>query len=298
MKAMRVHLRNGAQTFVMENVRDPVPTQGQVLVRVHATAVMPTELRWPTTWRTFDGQPRPSPILGHEFSGVVAAVGSGVTGVREGEAVYGLNGWDQDGAEAEYVLVSSTGLAPKPRSISHAEAAVVPISALTAWQALVDRAHIVKGQRVLIHGGAGGVGSFAIQIARNHGAHVITTISARNANFVRELGADEVIDYKTTRFERVTGDLDVVLDIAGGETLELSKRLLKPEGRLLTVATDSSKSEYFFYVEPNRVELVEIARLIDSGKLRPIVDDVVPLERAAEAYQRNPGRGKIALQVT
>ncbi|HTS20153.1 MAG TPA: NADP-dependent oxidoreductase [Verrucomicrobiae bacterium] len=297
MKAMRVHLQNDVKTFAIEDVPEPVPAKDEVLVRVHATAVMPTELKWPSTWQTFDGQPRPAPILGHEFSGVAAGVGDGVTDVRVGEAVYGLNGWDRDGAEAEYVLIASTGLAPKPASVSHAEAAVVPISALTAWQALVDRAHVTNGQRVLIHGGAGGVGTFAIQIARNRGAHVITTVSSHNADFVRELGADEVIDYKTTRFDEVTGDLDVILDIAGGDTLERSRKLLKPGGKLLTVATDSSKSEYFFYVEPNRAELVEIGHLIDSGRLRVVVGEVVPLEQVAAAYQRKPARGKMAVQV-
>lgn len=297
MKAIRVHGPTGPEAFVYEDAPRPSPKEGEVLVRVHATAVTPTELDWPPTWHTSTGQPRALPILSHEFSGVIAAVGHGVTDLAEGAAVYGLNDWLEDGAQAEYVVARATDLALKPRSIDHTEAAVVPISGLTAWQALFDRANLAAGQRVLIHGGAGGVGSFAVQLARWRGAQVITTVSAHNANFVRELGADEVIDYKAARFEEAVRDVDAVLDTVGGETLQRSRSVLKPGGKLISVATTSKTTEYFFYVEPNRAQLSEIARLIDDGKIRAIVDSVFPLDRAREAYERKPARGKIALRV-
>jgi NADPH:quinone reductase-like Zn-dependent oxidoreductase len=244
--------------------------------------------------------PRALPIPGHEFSGVIAAVGAGVTDLTEGDAVYGMNDWFRDGAAAEYTVARAADVAFKPRSIDHVAAAVVPISALTAWQALIDRANLGAGERVLIHGGAGGVGSFAVQIARRQGARVLATASAHNLDFVRELGADQVIDYNATRFEEAARDLDVVLDTVGGETFQRSRQVLKPGGHLLSVATESETSgakDYFFIVEANRAQLIEIAGLIDGGQIRPVVDSAVPLERARDAYERKPKRGKIVLQV-
>lgn len=298
MKAVRMHAQEGPEAFVYEDAPQPEPQAGEVLTKVYAVAVTPTELLWPSTWKSMQGEPRYAPILGHEFSGVIAAVGAGVDNVKPGDAVYGLNGWFDNGAEAEYVIAQASQVALKPQSVGHVEASVVPISGLTAWQALIDRADLARGQRVLIHGGAGGVGSFAIQIARWRGAHVITTASAYNLDFVRELGADEAIDYHTTRFEDVAKDIDVVLDTVGGETLERSKTVLKAGGKLYSVATDSKESGYFFYVEPKSDELAELARLIDEGHLRAIVDEVMPLAQAREAYDRKPKRGKVVLQVS
>jgi NADPH:quinone reductase-like Zn-dependent oxidoreductase len=300
MKAVRLHAQTGPEAFVYEDVPEPSPQAGELLVRVHATAVTPTELLWPPTWQTTAGQPRTLPIPGHEFSGVIAAVGAGINDFAAGDAVYGMNDWFADGADAEYTLARATDVALKPHSIDHATAAVVPISALTAWQALVDRAGLSQGQRVLIHGGAGGVGSFAVQIARRQGARVIATASAYNLDFVRELGADEVIDYKATRFEEVARDLDVVLDTVGGETFQRSRQVLKPGGKLVSIAADSEASgakDYFFIVEANRAQLAEIARLIDGGQIRPVVDSLLPLAQAREAYARKPRRGKVVLQV-
>jgi NADPH:quinone reductase-like Zn-dependent oxidoreductase len=180
---------------------------------------------------------------------------------------------------------------------------VTPISALTAWQGLFERARLAAGQHVLIHGAAGGVGTFAIQLARWRGAHVIGTASAGNLDFVRSLGADEVIDYRAERFERGVRDVDVVFDTVGGETLERSWGVLKPGGRLVTVAasgeetTDERTRAAFFIVEPRRAELAEVARLIDGGALRPAVGAVFPLAEAQQAYQHKPVRGKVVLQV-
>ena len=307
MKAIRLHSRGGPEALVYEEAPLPQPKAGEVLVRVHAAAVTPTELLWVPTWKTRTGADRPFPIIpGHEFSGVIAALGEGVTDWAEGDPVYGLNDWFEDGSQAEYCVAPAAPLAPKPRSLDHVQAAVVPISALTAWQALFERAGLGAGQRVLIHGAAGGVGSFAVQLAHWCGAHVIGTASARNLDFVRELGADEVIDYRTTRFEEIVRDLDAVLDTVGGETLHRSWGVLKPGGKLVTIAAQSERTkdpaarDAFFIVQANRSQLTEIARLIDDGHIRPIVDEAFPLAQAGQAYQRAQAgghRGKVVLRV-
>jgi NADPH:quinone reductase-like Zn-dependent oxidoreductase len=241
--------------------------------------------------------------LGHEFSGEIAAVGRGVTDVAAGDLVHGLNDWFRDGAQAEYCVARAAEVAGKPRSVDHLSAAVTPISALTAWQGLIERGRLVTGQRVLIHGAAGSVGVFAVQLAHWRGAQVIGTASPNNVAFVRGLGADEVIDYRAKRFEDVVRDLDVVFDTVGGETLERSWGVLKPGGRLVTIATSGEGSqdprmrEAFFIVQANRAQLAEIARLIDAGQLRPVVDAVFPLAQARQAYEHKPTHGKVVLRI-
>jgi NADPH:quinone reductase-like Zn-dependent oxidoreductase len=193
--------------------------------------------------------------------------------------------------------------AAKPASIDHVHAAGTPISALTAWQGLIERAELVAGQRVLIHGAAGGVGVFAVQLARWRGARVTGTASGANLGFVRGLGADEVIDYQITRFEDVVRDIDVVFDTVGGETLERSWGVLKPGGTLVTIAASGERTAderthaAFFIVEPSRNQLHEIAWLIDSGAIRPIIGSVFPLAEARQAYEHKPAHGKVVLQV-
>ena len=304
MKAIRLHRRGGPEEFVCEESPEPQPGAGQVLVRVRAAAVTPTELQWAPTWTTRSGESRRFPIIpGHEFSGEVALVGEGVTDFAVGDLVYGLNDWFGDGAQAEYCVAGASEVARKPSSIDHVAAAATPISALTAWQGLIDRSRLATGQRELIHGAAGGVGVFAVQLARWRGAHVIGTASAGNAAFVRGLGADDVIDYRARRFEDVVHDLDLVFDAVGGETLERSWGVLKPGGRLVTIAASGENSrdprtrEAFFIVEADRPQLGEVARLIDGGNLRPMVDAVFPLARAREAYEHKPLRGKVVLRV-
>jgi NADPH:quinone reductase-like Zn-dependent oxidoreductase len=217
--------------------------------------------------------------------------------------VYGLNDWYRDGASAEYCVARVTDLAHKPSSVDHVHAAATPISALTAWQGLVERAGLAAGQRVLIHGAAGGVGTFAVQLARWRGARVTGTASAANLEFVRSLGADEVIDYRAERFENLVRDADVVFDTVGGETLERSWGVLQRGGRLVTVAasgeqtTDERIRAAYFIVEPSRTQLTEIARLINGGTLRPVVGAVFPLAEAREAYQHKPSHGKVVLRV-
>jgi NADPH:quinone reductase-like Zn-dependent oxidoreductase len=205
-------------------------------------------------------------------------------------------------------VVKAEDLAPKPRTLDHSAAAAVPLSALTAWQALADHAGLKSGQRVLIHGAAGGVGTFAVQIAHLYGAHVIGTASTRNVDFVLGLGADGVVDYTQARFEGVARDVDVVLDTIGGDTLERSWRTLRKGGVLVSIVENISQERaaargargVFFIVKPSRSQLMEIARLIDAGKLRPVIGKVVPLEQARQAFEHGLAghkRGKIVLRV-
>src|SRR5262249_6354608 len=175
-------------------------------------------------------------ILGHEFSGEIAALGAGVKDVGVGDLVYGLNDWFCNGAYAEYCTAPVDDLAHKPANVDHVHAAATPIAALTAWQGLFERAGLTSDQRVLIHGASGGVGTFAVQLARWRGARVTATASAANLDFVRHLGTDEVIDYRAQRFEDVVGGVDVVFDTVGGETLDRSRGLLEPRGRVGDVA--------------------------------------------------------------
>ncbi len=304
MNAFRLYGRDGHEQFVYEDAPMPRPGEGEVLVRVHAAAVTPTELSWVPTWTTRAGEARPMPVIpGHEFSGEIAALGAGVRDVGVGDLVYGLNDWYRDGARAEYCVARVADYASKPAGIDHVRAAATPISALTAWQGLIERGRLVAGQRVLIHGAAGGVGVFAVQLARWRGARVTGTASAANLGFVRGLGADEVIDYQAKRFEDVVRDMDVVFDTVGGETLERSWGVLKSGGTLVTIAASGERTAdertraAFFIVEPSRMQLEEIARLIDGGTLRPIVGSVFPLAEARQAYQHKPAHGKVVLQV-
>jgi NADPH:quinone reductase-like Zn-dependent oxidoreductase len=296
----------GADALVRGEIPTPIPQRGEVLVKVRATAVTPTELQWFPTFHTAKGYARPFPIvLGHEFSGEIAALGPDVDGSRIGDAVYGLNDWFTNGAQAEFAVAPIATLAMKPVTLTHPQAAVVPISALTAWQGLVTRTGLKAGERVLIHGAAGGVGVFAVQLARALGAHVIATASSGNLEFVRSLGAHEVIDYRVTRFEDVARDIDVVFDGIGGETLARSWGVLAPGGRLVTIATESAGApeprvrEAFLLVQSDRMQLAEIARRIDAGELRVFVEKEFPLTEARAAYARAARggmRGKIVLR--
>jgi NADPH:quinone reductase-like Zn-dependent oxidoreductase len=222
--------------------------------------------------------------------------------------VYGLIDFDRDGAAAEYVALRARDLARPPTSLDAVHAAAMPLSSLTAWQALVEHANVAKGTRVLIHGAAGGVGSFAVQLARVLGAEIYATAGARDIDFVRSLGAEIVIDYRAQRFEDVARDLDVVLDTVGGETQARSFRSLRRGGLLVTLnapappelAREHGVRAVFFIVEPDRLQLLELGRLADEGRLRAEVAGVFALSRAREAYEfglsRHP-RGKVVLQV-
>jgi NADPH:quinone reductase-like Zn-dependent oxidoreductase len=268
-----------------------MPGAHQALIHVYAAGLTPAELEWYPTSHNKDGSERRNAIPGHEFSGVVAALGAETKGFSVGDEIFGLNDWFADGATAEYCVADTSGIAHKPATLTQAEAAAVPIGALTAWQGL-ERARLREGERILVHGGAGAVGVFVIQMARRRGVHVITTASARNLNFVLGLGAEQAIDYGAENFERLVGDLDVVFDCVGGETLQRSWSVLKPGGRMVTIASDNENAgdprvkDAFFIVEPSSQQLAEIGRLLDQGELRVFVDAEVPLSKAAAAYSR------------
>ncbi|HEU5071548.1 MAG TPA: NADP-dependent oxidoreductase [Verrucomicrobiae bacterium] len=307
MKAIYLNRKGGPEALSYGDIPKPEAGEDTVLVRVQATAVTPTELAWFPTFRTPAGGPRPFPIvLGHEFSGVVESVGLNVKTFRPGDAVYGMNDWFSNGAQAEYVVAPAGALARKPRLLEPGRAAAVPISALTAWQGLFEKAELHCGQSVLIHGASGGVGLFAVQLARRRGAHVIATASAPHLDFIRAMGAAEVIDYRATRFDSQLRDVDLVFDTIGGETLDRSWALLANGGRLVTIATSSASSadarvrDAFMLVRADGAELDEIGRLIDAGELMVFVDNVFPLADAPAAYERarrGGRRGKIVLHV-
>jgi NADPH:quinone reductase-like Zn-dependent oxidoreductase len=260
---------------VVENeAPQPRPGRGELLIRVRAAGVMLTEPSWYPTTHDKTGATRSGAVLSHEFSGVVEAIGEDVGALEIGREVYGMNDWYCNGAMADYCVAPFFAVAPKPESLTHAQAASVPISALTAWQGLFLRAGLRRGERVLIHGGAGAVGIFAVQLARLHGVDVVATASSGNLDLVASLGAQEVIDYRVDRFEDSVLPVDVVFDTVGGETLERSWSVLKPGGRLITVVSTAGESadprvrNAFFIVEPDQKQLYEVAALLDSGTLR------------------------------
>ncbi|MER7768762.1 NADP-dependent oxidoreductase [Kitasatospora sp. NPDC096140] len=311
MRAVRAHRRGGPEQLVHESAPRPEPGDGEVVVAVRAASVTAGELTWDATWTdSFDGSGRDrTPVIpAHEVSGVVVEHGTGVTAPALGAEVYGLIPFLQDGAAAEFVAVPARILAAKPARLDHRSAAAVPLAALTAWQALVDHAHLEPGRHVLVHGGAGGVGSFAVQIAAALGARVTATASARDADFVAGLGARNVIDYRDGRFEDHVADVDVVLDTVGGDTQTRSWAVLRPGGVLVGIveppdpgaARDPATHGVFFVVEPDRDGLDSISELITSGRLRPQVDRVVPLAQtraAYEALEKEHRRGKVVIEV-
>jgi NADPH:quinone reductase-like Zn-dependent oxidoreductase len=283
----------------------PEPQSGELLIRVSAAGVTPTEKLWYPTTHYADGSARPHAIPGHEFSGIVAAIGAGTTGYAVGDPVFGCNDWFAEGATAEFCIAQPSALAIKPASLSHVEAAAAPIGVLTAWQGLHLRARLQKGDRLLIHGGAGAVGLFAVQLAHRAGAQVTATASKANVDLLKQLGAAEVIDYRASRFEDA-GRFDVVFDAVGGETLDRSWSVLNDGGRLVTIAADAESTNdprvksAFFIVEQNGAQLAELATLFDSGELRSFVKAELPLEDADRAYNGSitghPGKVVIRTQ--
>ncbi|MFA5110176.1 MAG: NADP-dependent oxidoreductase [Desulfobaccales bacterium] len=292
----------------MEKAPRPQASTGEVLLRVHAAGVNPID------WKVRAGHlkewlhHRLPLIPGWDVSGIVEAVGPDVTAFKSGDAVYGMLDFGRNGAYAEYVAARTGDLARKPGSIDHIQAAAVPLAALTAWQSLFEVADLSPWHTVLIHAAAGGVGHFAVQLAKWKGAKVIGTASAGNESFLRELGADEVIDYRTTRFEEVGREVDVVLDTIGGDTQQRSWKVLKKGGILvatLGVSSPAAAREHDVRgqgvsVHADVAQLTQIAALIDAGDLKPAVTTVLPLADAARAHelsQTGHVRGKIVLQV-
>lgn len=307
MKAIRMHTQGGPELLAYENAPKPALRPGDALVRVIATSMTKTELTWDETYRDCDGQPRIPTVPGHEFAGIVEALAPDAAGVRAGDAVYALASFCRNGSAAEFIAIRAADLAPKPHSLNFEQAAAVPLAGLTAWQALFDHAHIEKGQRVLIHGAAGGVGTYAVQLAHWKGAEVIATASAQDRDFVAELGASEVIDYAHEHFEEKVKGVDVVLDAVGGETQQRSWGVLRRGGILIGIVSPVSAEKAaslgvrgeFFIVEPNRAQLIQLGQMIDEGTLRVVVGAVLPLARAREAFEQasTHKRGKIVLQV-
>lgn len=305
MNAVRIHEFGGPEVLKYEEVPRPEPGPGEALVKVYAVGVNPID------WKTRQGLiPRYTfpLILGRDFSGVVEAVGPGVTRVKQGDEVYGMADPSKHGAYAEYTVVSESDIAPKPKSLDFVHAAAVPLAALVAWQTLFDTAHLSAGQTVLIQGAAGGVGHYAVQLAIWKGATVIGTALDGDVKFVRELGADEAIEVTKARFEEVVHDVDVVLDLIGGDTQERSWQVLKKGGILVSsvgvknpqAAEEHGVRAVAFVNQMNADELARIGELIDQGVVKPTVQTVMPLQDAAKAHElleSQKVRGKIVLKV-
>jgi NADPH:quinone reductase-like Zn-dependent oxidoreductase len=309
MKAIRIHGRGGPDHLIYEDAPEPHPGPGEVLTQVAASGIIFNELKWDETYQTDAGEPRPTPIPGRDLCGVVAEVGSGVNNFDVGDAVYAMLGYGRDGAEAEYSIALPSELAPKPRTLDAVQAGAVPLSALTAWQGLFVHANVTRGQRVLIHGASGGVGTYAIQLAHWAGAHVLATASARNIEFLASLGADEIMDYAGTPFEEVVHDVDVVFDMVGGDTLTRSWEVLRDGAILVSVVSPPPREQAsrpgvrfdWFIVEPSGAQLGQIGELIDAGQVRPIIEQVYPLAEARQAYEagiQGHPRGKIVLSIS
>jgi NADPH:quinone reductase-like Zn-dependent oxidoreductase len=303
MKAVQIRAFGGPDVLQFEDVPRPEPKADEVLVRVHAAAVNPVD------WKIREGHlPAPLPmIMGIDLSGVIESVGSSVTKFRAGDEVFGQVA-DESGSYAEYALAMDSDVARKPEGLDHVTAAALPVAGLVAWQALFDTANLAGGQKVLIHAAAGGVGSFAVQFAKWKGAHVIGTASGAHVEQVRQLGADEVVDYRKTKFEDVVRGVDVVFDTVGSDTQERSWRVLKPGGVLVSIVQPPSQEKavshgvrgIFVRQKANGEQLATIAGLVVSGKVKVNTETVLPLREARKAQelsQKGHSGGKIILKV-
>jgi NADPH:quinone reductase-like Zn-dependent oxidoreductase len=308
MKAVQIYAYGGTEVLSYEDAPLPTIADDDILIRVHAAAINPVD------WKIREGYlqeflPYKLPlILGWDVSGVVEAIGAEVTHFKPGDEVYSRPNIERNGAYAEYIAVKASEVAFKPKTVDHIHAAAVPLAGITAWHCLFEAAHLTAGQRVLIHAAAGGVGSYAVQFARWKGAHVIGTASARNRDFLMELGANEVIDYQTSQFEAGLAPVDVVFDTIGGDVQERSWQVIKPGGILVSIVSPPSEEKAvahqcrsaYVFIQPRADWLTEIADLIDAGQVKPIVETVLPLSQVAEAHslsQSGRTRGKIVLQV-
>nr|WP_026202648.1 NADP-dependent oxidoreductase [Bradyrhizobium sp. WSM2793] len=308
MMAWRVHEFGSPDVMKFERVPRPEPGPGEVLVKVAAAGVGPWD-GWIRSGKS--ALPQPLPLtLGSDISGEIVATGPGDTELRTGDQVFGVTNSRFIGAYAEYALASAGMVSSKPTSLSHVEAASVPVIAVTAWQALFDHAQLKAGQTVVIHGAAGNVGSYAVQLARQAGLQIVATASTGDISIVRNLGANTVIDYRTQRFEEEVRDADAVIDLVSGETQERSFQVLRRGGKLISAVSrpdqDLAKrygvEAAFFLVDVTSQYLTKIARFIDGGKLRTNVGAVLPLADAREAHLmlervRPQPKGRIVLDV-
>ena len=291
MKAIRMHKFGGPGVLASEEVPVPTPGYGEVLIKVRAAGVNPVDYKI----RAGDYarmQTQLPAIPGRDVSGTIESVGRGITGYDVGDEVYAFLG-SYSGGYAGFAIARGNELAKKPASLDHEQAAAVPLAATTAWQALFDHGKLEAGQRVLIHGAAGGVGHFAVQFAKEKGAVVIATVGPGDVEFIRELGADEVINYKECAFEEETRDIDLVIDLIGGETQERSWSVLNDGGAFISTLKQPSKTKAakhqarakVFMAEPKHEQLLVIARLIDAGKVRVVIQKTYDLDEAALAQE-------------
>ena len=303
MQAIQAHDYGNPDVLTLEQAPRPEPNADQVLIRLKAAGVNPADWKGRAgAYKKF--MPLTFPwIPGLEGSGIIEAVGANVTTLKKGDEVYGVVA----GGYAEYALALAGEVQLKPVSLTFEQAAALPIGVLTAWGAVINTARVEAGQRVLIQGAAGGVGSYAVQLAKWKGAHITGTASADNLDFVRSLGAENMIDYNATRFETVVKELDAVIDTVGGDLLERSLQVIRPGGIYVTVAgrltEDTGKAQNIRAVSAGRASadnLKQISELIEAKKLKPVVGQVFPLAKARQAHelsQTGHGRGRIILQI-
>jgi NADPH:quinone reductase-like Zn-dependent oxidoreductase len=289
----------GLAGLTLADMPRPAAGVNEVVVRVHAAGFTPGELDWPTTWTDRSGRDRTPTIPGHELSGVVAELGWGTTGLTVGQRVFGMADWARNGSLAEYVAVEARNLAPLAADLDHTVAAALPISGLTAWQALFDHGRLVTGQTVLVHGAAGAVGSIAVQLAREAGAYVIGAGRPAGRDVVLGLGAHDFLDLTADDLSGA-GEVDVLLDVVGGDVLQRSASLVRATGTVVTVVAPAAvhPRTVFFVVEPDRDRLADLAGRVRDGRLKPVVGDVRPLAEAAGALAGGGrGPGKTIIQV-
>jgi NADPH:quinone reductase-like Zn-dependent oxidoreductase len=306
MKSIRIHSFGGSDVLQLDEAPAPRPAAGQVLIQVRAAGVNPVDGKIRSgSFRK--AETRLPAALGRDVAGVVEAVGAGVKSLDVGDDVYAFLG-EHSGGYSEYALADEQEVARKPVSLDYVQAAAVPLAATTAWQALFDHGHLQRGQRVLIHGGAGGVGNYAIQFAKVRGARVFTTGKAEDGELLRSLGADEVIDYESERFEERARDMDLVIDLIGGEIQARSWTCVRDGGALVSTLEKPSEKEAaarhartaVFMAKPTASQLSEIAGLIDDGKVRVVIEATYPLAEARDAHDRlehEHTQGKIVLTV-
>ena len=306
MKAFVCEQQDGGSVLVEVALPEPLPKSHEIVVSVRAAGVTPTELLWYPTTHNKDGSPRTGAVPGHEFSGEITAIGERVSRFRVGDEILGMSDWFENGTTAEFCLTDENSSVLKPRTISHVQAAAIPIAALTAWQGLVERAKVKSEDRVLIVGASGSVGLMAVQIARLHGCIVFGSASASAAAQLGSLGCEETLDYRTQPFNEYLRDIDVVFDTVGGDTLARAEKILAPDGRMVTIAADAEGNNdpaikaAFFIVESSAPQLELLVRLLQAGKLQPFVKAVMPLAEAPRAYSGKvsvSGLGKLVLQI-
>ena len=309
MKAIQINGYGDNSVVALNEKADrPRVSAGKVLVEVHAAGVNPVD------WKIREGylkgmMPLAFPAtLGSDFSGVVVEVGEGVTNVKQGDEVYGMANAMTGGSFAEFTVVDAKSLSPKPTKATHAEAASLPLVGLSTWQALVKQIRLQKGQKILIHGGAGGIGTIAIQLAKHLGAYVVATASQADVNYVKGLGADEVIDYQSEKFEKKIKNYDAVFDTAGGDAYQKSFQVVKEGGIIVSMVEQPNEELMAKYkitakaqfTQPNADQLVKLASLVDDGVIKPHVDKSFSMEQAKETFsyqQTGSPQGKVVITV-